>query len=492
MVSILGFDTLRTQPKGLSDDVILSIDINDQYIVVGTKNGGVNVMDRETWKWQTVTVEDELPSNEAKAVVLDGDDVWVGSRGSITRYNLRTKQARIFTDADAKGLSIAEVFAASHREPHVWFATDNGIYRYNKPAGTWWTFAPAVQRGKTDMLVDSNIQAIASNQEFVYFGTPLGISRYQKSTGNWINYTERDGLANSNVRALVVDDYDLWAATEHGVSHYDFVADEWRTFTRKDGLPSNDTYSLAITSYTKDALGGVRATNSQARTPARAFFSSAGASPSQIWVGTELGAARYDKMSGIWTKYTIDDGLPDKEVWAIAVDGVNVWFGTNKGVAVLNTELDKWGWYTVDDGLVDNKITAIGVTDDYIFLNTPKGATVYDKKLHSFSEFTEMEGLPSEAVQSTDSALQYIWFGTAGGATLYDWVTDFPDKLFTQRDGLGGNNIQSVKVDGGIVWLGTDSGLSMYNWKTNIWKHFKKAPKVGKETQSVGLIIVLF
>jgi len=456
-----------TKSNGLNDDMILSIDINDQYIVVGTKTGGVSVMDRNTWKWQAITVKDGLSSDEAKAVTLDGDNVWIGSRGSITKYNLRTKQARVFTDADAKGLSISEVFAASHREPHVWFATDNGIYRYNKPDGTWWTFAPAVQRGKTDMLVDSNIQAIASNQEFVYFGTPLGISRYQKSTGNWVNYTERDGLANSNVRALVVDDYDLWAATERGVSHYDFVADEWRTFTRKDGLPSNDTYSLAI---------------------AKIFTSSAGASPSQIWVGTELGAARYDGASGIWTKYTIDDGLPDKEVWAIAVDGVYIWFGTNKGVAVLNTELDKWSWYTIDDGLVDNRVTAIGVTDDYIFLNTPKGATVYDKALDSFSEFTKLEGLPSEAVQSTDSALQYIWFGTASGATLYDWVTDFPDKLFTQRDGLGGDNIQSVKVDGGIVWLGTDSGLSMYDWKTNIWKHFKKAPKVGKETQSVGLI----
>jgi ligand-binding sensor domain-containing protein len=466
----------------LSDDVILSIDINDQYIAVGTKTGGISVMDRETWKWWTATVEDGLPSNEAKAVTLDGDHVWIGSRGSITRYNLRTRQTRVFTDADAKGLSTAEVFGASHREPHIWFATDNGIYRYNKPDGTWWTFAPAIQRGKTDMLVDSNIQAIASNQEFVYFGTPLGISRYQKSTGNWVNYTERDGLADSNVRALAVDDYDLWAATERGVSHYDFVADEWRTFTRKDGLPSNDAYSLAIAQIYTSYQSPV--TNHQS--PVTSYQSPI--TSHQIWVGTELGAALYDKASGIWTKYTIDDGLPDKEVWAIAVDGVNVWFGTNKGVAVLNTELDKWSWYTVDDGLVDNKVTAIGVTDNYIFLNTPKGATVYDKKLSSFSEFTKMEGLLSETVQSTDSALQYIWFGTAGGATLYDWVTDLPDELFTQRDGLGGDNVQSIKVDGDIVWLGTDSGLSMYNWKTHIWKHFKKAPKVGKETQSVGLI----
>ena len=468
-----GFDTQATQPKGLSDDVILSIDINDQSIAVGAKTGGVNVMDRKTWQWQTVTLKDGLPSNEAKTVVLDGDDIWIGSRGSITRYNLRTKQARIFSDADKKGLSIAEVFAASHREPNIWFATDNGIYRYNKLNETWWTFAPAVQRGKTDMLVDSNIQAIASNQEFVYFGTPLGISRYQKSTGNWVNHTERDGLAHPNVRALVLDGYDLWAATERGVSHYDFVADEWQTFTRKDGLPSNDAYALAI---------GIPFTSGRKlnfRTPVTNH---------QIWVGTELGAARYDKASGTWTTYTIDDGLPDKEVWAIAIDGVHVWFGTNKGVAVLNTELDRWTWYTVDDGLVDNKVTAIGVTDDYIFLNTPKGATIYDKKLGSFSEFTEIEGLPSETVKSTDSARQYIWFGTAGGATLYDWVSDLPDDLFTQRDGLGSDDVQSVKVDGDMVWLGTDSGLSMYNWKTNIWKHFKKAPKLGKETQALGLI----
>jgi len=442
---------------GLGDDVILSIDINERFVAVGTKIGGVGIMDRKTWEWVTLTLEDGLPSNEVKTVTLDGGDIWIGGRGNIARYNLRTKQIRIFSDADAKGISTAEVFAACSREPHLWFATDGGIYRYNKLKGTWWMFAPTQKRGKTDMLVDGNIQAIAHNKEFIYFGTPLGISRYQKSTGNWVNYTERDGLANPNVRALVVDGYDLWVATERGVSFYDFVADEWRTFTRRDGLPANNAHSLALSS-------------------------------GAIWVGTSLGGARYDKTAGNWTAYTIADGLPDKEVWAIAVDGIDVWFGTNEGVAVLNTELEKWRWYTVDDGLIGNKITAIGVTEYYIFLNSSDGATVYDKQLGSFSEFSKTEGLPSDAVKSTDSELQYVWFGTAGGAMLYDWVSDLPDELFTNRDGLSGNNVQAVKIDGERVWLGTDSGLSMYNCKTKIWRHFKRASRLGKETQTAGLI----
>lgn len=442
-----------TPADGLASPLVMTLAVDDQRVVVASREG-LSVLDRASGEWTTLNLKEV---GEIRALGLDGDVLWLGGRGFIAQYNLASGEIRRFTDKDAEGLSSLEVFGVKGSAGFIWFATDNGIYRYHKGDGSWWTYSPTKQRGTTEMLVDSNVQTIVSNEEYVYVGTPLGISRYDKRTQNWTNITGRDGLADPDVRALLSDRKDLWAATAGGVSRYDPVADVWKTYTRKDGLPSNETYALA-------KAGEV------------------------VWVGTANGAARFDRQTETWSAVTSAEGLQLAHVWAIAVDGEKIWFGTNSGVFIRDQKSGKWTQYTTHDGLIGSRVNSIGLTDKYVFLNSPHGTTIYDKELETFSHFSTVDGLPNNTVKTAVAWEKFVWLGTTGGAMLYDGVTDLPEEIFTYDDGLASDNVQAICIDGFDIWFGTDAGLTRYNWLKQTWTTLKSAPKVGKEAQTASLV----
>jgi len=448
----------------LRSDLVIALAVDDKRVIMGSRDG-LSMLDRTAGEWTALVVQG---ATETKALGLDGDSLWLGGRGFIVRYNLLSGKVQKFTDRDVEDISSLEVFGVRIAGGFVWFATDNGIYRYDKTGGIWWTYSPTKRRGTTEMLVDSNVQTIVSSKEFVYVGTPLGISRYDKRTKNWTNITTRDGLADPNVRTLLSDGKDLWVATAGGVSRYDAVSDGWKNYGRKDGLPSNETYSLA-------KAKGI------------------------IWVGTANGAARFNEQTKTWKRtadikpsawqaVTSAEGLPLEHVWAIAVDGENIWFGTNNGSLIFDQKSGEWTRYTMRDGLISNRVNSIGLTDKYVFLNSPSGTTIYDKTLGTFSHFSTVDGLPNNTVKTAVADKKFVWLGTTSGAMLYDEVTDLPETIFTYADGLASDNVQAICLDGFDIWFGTDSGLTRYNWLKQTWTTLKSAPKVGKEAQTASLV----
>jgi ligand-binding sensor domain-containing protein len=445
-----------TTGKGLSNNVITSLDLDERRVYVATK-GGLNMLDRETGEWSNQTRD---PVNAITAE--SPDKVWIGGRGFINRYDLVTEELRVFTDEEAEGVSRVNVMGAQDTAQYVWFATDGGIFRYNKLDGTWWTYSPTKQRGSRDMLVDGDVRSIVGDEDFIYFGTPAGISRYDKMTGNWISYTDADGLIDPDVHDLLLDGSDLWIGTRNGISKYDTVSDIWTDYTRKDGLPSNMVYSLAM-------------------------------EDGRIWAGTREGAVFLEDGESSWEKITTVDGLPDNHVWSVAVEDPYIWFGTKEGAARYNRENDSWAIYTPDDGLLSKVVKSIGFEDKYVFLNSDYGTTIYDRELDSATHFNRWDGLADSRInsitvtedQSPDK--QEIWFGTYGGATRYDLVTDTAENL-TRDDGLVSNKVQAVFLDGADLWFGTDSGVSKYNIEKDEWTTFLKSATISREGQSAGLI----
>ena len=454
-----------TTDDGLSNNVITALALDSERVWAATRRG-LNMLDRKTEKWTNYT------HKRINTIALqDGDKVWMGGRASISRYDLAADELQEFTDADAEGLSRVNVYGAQDTPQYVWFATDGGIFRYNKLDGTWWMYSPTKQRGSTATLADGNVRAIAGDKDYIYFATAAGISRYDRMNGNWLSYTTDDGLIGSDVYALLLDGPDLWAGTQDGVSKYDTVSDTWTSYARKDGLPANQVFSLALEN-------------------------------GKLWVGTRSGAAYMEKGKPGWHKITRSDGLPDNHVWCVAVDEPYIWFGTNDGAARYDQAKEIWTIYRVDDGLLNNTVLSIGFEGKYIFLNTPGGVTIYDKELDSFTPFSQSDGLAGQTAASIGSSLpatqgsapqpvkelrQEVWIGTYGGATRYDMVTDTARNI-SSEDGLASNKVQVIRMDGQYIWFGTDSGLSRYNRLTDEWTTFGKAAIATRDEQSSGLI----
>ncbi len=461
--------TSYTTPDGLKSDVITSLVPDRDRVWIATK-GGLYSLDRKTGEFTSHT---DKPINTI--TLEDRDKIWMGGRGSISLYELATDRIQVFSDADVEGLSRVNVYGAQNTAQYVWFATDGGIFRYNKADHTWWIYSPTKTRGSTDTLVAGNVQAIAGDEDFIYFGTVAGISRYDRMTDNWISYTVEDGLIDPNVHALLLDGPDLWVGTQNGISQYDTVSDTWTDHTREAGLPSKTVFSLAL-----DKNG-------------------------RIWAGTRRGAAFLEKGKSKWQMITKDDGLPDDHVWWVAVDDPYIWFGTNGGAARYSPADDLWLIYRVDDGLMNDVVLSIGFEDKYIFFNTPSGTSIYDRTLDSFTPFSQADGLAGSTAKCIGSTLpsarrakadqsasanqlrqQEIWIGTYGGVTRYDLVTDTSENI-TVDDGLAGNKVQVIKADGEYIWFGTDSGLSRYNPMEDEWITYGKAAISQREEQSSGL-----
>ncbi|MBD3183950.1 hypothetical protein GF312_16820 [Candidatus Poribacteria bacterium] len=447
-----------TTAEGLSNNVINSIDLDDKKIWVGTRLG-LNVMDRKTKVWESHT------NKLLYSIAVDGDDVWLGGRGEISLYNAVNGNSKTFDESDAEGITRVNIYGIKNTPEYVWFATDGGVYRYNKADGTWWVYSPTRSRGSTDTLVDGNVHAIAGDRDFIYFGTGGGISRYDRLTNNWLSYTIDDGLVGPDVRDLMLDGPDLWIATQSGISVYDTVSDTWTNYTRQDGLPSNKVFSLI-------KING------------------------KIWAGTHSGATFLE--DGKWDKITMLNGLPDDHVWDIAVDNGHMWFATNNGVARYTPEKDIWLIYKRGDGLTSNVVLSVGFEDKYIFFNTTNGTTIYDRELGSFTPFSIAEGLAGNTSTAVGSDIvtldknavkleQEIWIGTYGGTTHYDIVTDTAEN-YTQEDGLASDKVQDVKIDGQYVWFGTDSGVSRYDTVNKEWISYGKALTARSEEQTSGLV----
>ena len=97
------------------------------------------------------------------------------------------------------------------------------------------------------------------------------------------------------------------------------------------------------------------------------------------WYGTDAGLAShdgYDYMEN-WTAYTIENGLVDNFVQALAVDSSGkLWAGTKGGISVFDGS--EWTSYTMQDGLISNNILCI-VCDKFgsVYLGTDNGLMVY-------------------------------------------------------------------------------------------------------------------
>ena len=160
-----------------------------------------------------------------------------------------------------------------------------------------------------------------------------------------------------------------------------------------------------------------------------------------VWVGTRIGASRYDKSRDTWVTFTKEDGLASDAVSSIAVEDSRVWFGSDNGVSMYDKNSHDWTILTTSDGLSSNRITCIASDGDSILFGTfDAGVSKYNRK--------------------TKSSVNEVNIKTK------KW------EIYTKKDGLAHNSVLSVAVDGNLVWFGTSRGLSRYNKTTGDWTTF--------------------
>ncbi|MYG05912.1 hypothetical protein F4167_04720 [Candidatus Poribacteria bacterium] len=278
----------RKKRGSLSDNVVSSIVVDEQYVWIGTRDG-VNRFDKIALQWDQYKTEHGVPANNVTSVSSDGDSIWVGTNSGIGKYPRTADdlnawitytsgteiQPSAVSKEFAESLVTDEIWCITASKKHVWVGTRRGVSKYDIGRDIWKTITTE------DGLASDEVSSIAIDTDNVWFGSDRGVTLYNEKTDVWAAYTTEDGLASNKVTTIGVDGTEVWIGTYNaGVSRFDQSTDTWTTYTREDGLAHNGILSMVI-------------------------------GRNYVWFGTYRGLSRFDKRTGTWTTFTESYGPED-------------------------------------------------------------------------------------------------------------------------------------------------------------------------------------
>ena len=201
----------------------------------------------------------------------------------------------------------------------------------------------------------------------VWVGTEgNGVWKYDAAKKTWTQFTTKDGLGGDHVYSIAVDQQNrVWAGLlNRGVSVYNGV--QWRTYGALDGPLGNHVFAIAVCPSDGD-----------------------------VWMGTDLGLARYSEKRKDWDYYTRASGLPSDQIQCLAFDkNGKIYVGTQcNGIATAAPDDDYLTWHTITapdhlpaapfgDGLASDQINCIlnlesaDSNSSAALAGTPLGGTV--------------------------------------------------------------------------------------------------------------------
>ena len=342
---------------------------------------------------------------------------------------------------------------------NVWFATQEGVSRWDRDQDQWFHYT------MEDGLSNDAVNAVAIDGQWVWLATEEGVSRYDTQTNTFSTYRTIDGLASDQVSSIALDGNYVWFGTSNGLNRYDKTIDSWAVRTRKDGLVSKVITTIAV-------------------------------EPEYVWVGTDReinpdphgweddprfskgGVSRYHRDTDSWNNYKKSDGLIDNEIATIAVDENSVWFGTqNEGVSQYN-QVDQTfiKTFTKTDLLKSNMLSCIRADGFQVWFGTANaGVHRFIKPVNTWVHYTETDGLASNHVSWIATQGNDVWFASKeDGVSRFDKVTG-EWTLYKQADFLADNDVRDVTRDAdGNLWLATVSGISIYQPQTRSWEIISK------------------
>ena len=493
---------------------VKSIACTKDYVWFGTGEHGIRRFDRRTKTWKAYTEAQGLASRTALWMVADGEDVWTGGGRShswvegrqlrgVSRYRADRDEWIIYNER--AGLRAANPSAGHIGERYIWSYGWDGIDRRDRSTGTWTSFT------RQDGVPDWRVEAVAEDGDTFWVGTRQnGVLRYYEASGAWETYTTEDGLASDEIRnyGVKVDPEYVWIGTEQGLSRYDKVNDTWTTFVKRETLASRRVVAVAVderyvwagthrglSRYDKkydiwrhfekakkeeaeddEENGEEEKQHEEMNELVDNNVVDVSVGKRYVWIATEGGVGRYDKIADRFDAYTEKNQLPSVDIRAIGENRTDVWIGTKNGVSkhnILSDDPNAWETYNAaieitptvaqkyTQSLKNDDVRSLAVDNDRVWIGTKTGVSVYNFRERTWQTFTQRDGLASREVSCIGVDKTRVWFGGGHGATVYD-MTDGTWRVYTKKDGLGSDLITSIAINDTEIWFGTfDNGVTV-------------------------------
>lgn len=438
---------------------------------IGTPTGIARLADGRV---QAFTAEDGAPATAVGKIAVDGDVIWIGTKGSgLFRYE--SGRFRSFTMAD--GLADDYILALAVGNGALWIGTNGGgVSRLAD--GVFSNFD-----SDSGLLGDHVWSVLEDRDGTVWVGTVEGLNQFKAPSVRTLD--KSDGLSHYIILPILQSrSGDVWIGTAGGgVNRYS--EGKFEHFATADGLSSDVILSLAEDrdgSILIGSTGGLdRFRDGRIRTeqirgvagivPLALYVDSSGS----LWIGTTDSGA-YRLSEGQLDHFTTREGLAGNRIYDFLEDRKGrFWIATGEG-GLSRFENGRFTNLTTRDGLRTNGIASITEgSDGSIWLPTSGGGVVrlVDEKLLTYStENGLLDDLVHRVLEDENGGL---WLSSNIGISFISRqaleefdagrTTLLSPRLFDRDDGMknrecnGGVDPSGWKMQDGSLWFPTMGGV---------------------------------
>lgn len=330
----------------------------------------------------------------------------------------------------------------------------------------------------------SYVNSVSSSMTHVYFATTEGITRFNKMENRWeAPLTGGEGLGREEVLRVIVDEFDaaLYAVTATGFYEYDSLFDRWYTLFELPQVRTSGTHVPAppvmFTPPDFHYPGDGTLRDPQGRYFAITDVLNDG--DGNLWIGTwGYGAARASENS--WTMEPMPFGLIQNNVADIYWHGGRIWVsgrdpgGGRSGITIFDPEANEFEYIEPEsfNNLPIIDVTCLAVDDQTVFLGSPTGVLLYDRFLERVTRtLSSNNGLPNDNVLSLQPIGDSLLVGTQEGLALITSHGDSATFLFPGQ--FNGMAIYCFERVDSLLWIGTSEGayrLQLSNGKLHQFK----------------------
>ncbi|KAA5823679.1 response regulator [Algibacter amylolyticus] len=358
--------------RGLSDENVLSFEEdNDNKMWIGTRNGGLNLLDIPSFiSQQKLSIKWFLPKSDGSSVYnrtitsIKKDregNMWLGTSTGLNFVNPNGEPIKRFQKNidNPDGLAHDRIGAfAQKSDGKIWIGTDGaGLNLYNPNTGKFSNFKHE-PNNKQSLSNDYIIALLDDSKNRLWVGTyGGGLNKRNPLTGNYKHYLEGNIEDGNDVRKIYEDGSgQIWVGTNRGgLFKYNEAQDAFNYISSLGKIDIRDitcdekgflwlaTYGDGVLKYNpkNDSTVAYNMKNTEGMT-SDVVFCFLRLNNGDMLCGTRFGGlVRINPDTHMAVNFTEYDGLSNNTVSSMVFENDNsVWIGTFNGISHYNTHTD--------------------------------------------------------------------------------------------------------------------------------------------------------
>ncbi|MDZ4723551.1 MAG: hypothetical protein SGI97_06575 [candidate division Zixibacteria bacterium] len=364
---------------------------------------------------------------------------------------------------------------------HIFYATTNGILRFNKQTNEW--EPPLTGTNGTNSLNGEEVKRIWAGTfgDKLYAETELGLYEYDLLFESWFPITELPKL-EKNYEHIAPSQTLIPPVGSNYFGDGNFVDLHGRRYSIRDAIDDNSgTLWIGTWGY-----GPAKASASswvmellpfgliQNRTDAIYV------EDTLIWfAGSTLGQPRTgitamtrDASQFFHIESGVSSDLPPVDVNCLAGDAKSLYVGTSTGLTILERQF--WRQIRSVDrrhGLGDDNVLSLKKIGDSLFVGTAGGLTLIHHNLDSIRQVYPNQ-FSNRAVYDLERIGDFLWLATDAGAFRLSLISGELHE-FIDTTQLIFSRVFDIEQSGENIWLAATNGLVKVNARTGVVTSFQ-------------------